>query len=294
MFEKIIIATDLSPAADALISCLEGLKAFGTKEALLLQCVSMQESASIALSYSASLIEKSLEQHKEIVEKQDFKVETRIVAGPAGRELVKIAKEENFPLIVVGAQKHSAIGEAFFGGLAYNVIHHSHKPVLLIRLKSDKKKGLSCINAVRCNINNHVLFVTDFSDNADNAFFYVKKMVSAGVKRVTILHVQDKTRIEPHLSDRLEEFNEIDNERLLDLKNELLEHNRAEVDTKLVYGYPPVEILGVINELHIPLVVMGRQGKGFVKELFVGSVSSILARSSDSSVLLVPADNYNK
>ncbi|MDZ7837103.1 MAG: universal stress protein [Actinomycetota bacterium] len=290
MFKKIIIATDLSPAADALVNCLGGLKAFGTEEVLILQWINVQMSDSIALSYSTPLIEKSLQYQKEIVEKQGLKVKTRIVTGSPGRELVKISEEENFPLIVVGAQKHSAIGEAFFGGLAYNVIHNSHKPVLLIRLETDKKKDLSCVSAVSSNINNHILFVTDFSDNADNAFFYVKKMVSAGVKKVTLLHVQDKTRIEPHLTERLQEFNEIDNERLLNLKKELLENNSAEIDIKLVYGYPPIEIMRLIDELNIPLVVMGRQGRGFAKELFVGSVSSIVARGSDASVLLIPAE----
>ena len=45
----------------------------------------------------------------------------------------------------------------------------------------------------------------------------------------------------------------------------------------------------MITEKVIRLVVMGSQGHGFIKELFLGSVSHGVARLSDASVLLVPA-----
>jgi len=35
MFEKIVGGTDLSPAYDSLISCLQGLRPFGAREAVL-------------------------------------------------------------------------------------------------------------------------------------------------------------------------------------------------------------------------------------------------------------------
>ncbi len=292
MFKKIIIVTDLSPAADSLIECLGGLKSFGTEEVLILQYVSMQQSASIALTYTTTALEEGLLEQKKTVEEQGFKVKARSLTDPVIRELNKIAEEQDYSLIVVGAQKHSVMGEMFFGGLAYDVIHHSRRPVLIIRL-SEQVKDPSLVESISCHVNNHILFATDFSENADNAFSYVEKMISEGVGRVTIAHIQDKSRIEPYLSDRLKEFNEIDDKRLLDLKKSLLKIKNIQVDIKLAYGSPSVEIIKLIKELDVELVVMGSQGRGFVKEIFLGSVSNNVARNSDASVLLIPAKREN-
>jgi hypothetical protein len=49
------------------------------------------------------------------------------------------------------------------------------------------------------------------------------------------------------------------------------------------------EITRSIGERNAHLVVMGSQGRGFVKELFLGSVSHNVARHSDAAVLLIPA-----
>ncbi len=294
MFKKIIIVTDVSPEADVIIDCLGGLKDFGVEEVLILQYISLQESISIALTYTAAAFEESLKEQKVLLEKQGFKVHARSVTNPISSELNKIAQEENYSLIVLGAEKHSAMGAIFFGGLAYDVIHYSRNPVLLIRLMNAPKGDSAFIKAVSCDIGNHILFVTDFSENSDNAFSYLKEMVSKGTKKLTLLHVQDKSRIDPHLKERLNEFNDIDNKRLLDLKNELLKNKNIQVDIKLAYGSPSVEILRLIKELNIQLVVMGSQGRGYVKELFLGSVSNNVARNSDASVLLIPAKHENK
>ena len=112
-------------------------------------------------------------------------------------------------------------------------------------------------------------------------------MIAAdGAKKVTLLHVQDLSRIAP---DRLEEFNKADELRLQELKKSLSATGSIEVDTKLLQGSPAVEIIRLVNEQKIPLVVMGSQGRGFVNELFLGSVSHNVARHSAASVLLVPA-----
>jgi len=68
-----------------------------------------------------------------------------------------------------------------------------------------------------------------------------------------------------------------------------IEKKKAEVDISLSYGSPSVKILKIISEQKIFLVVMGSQGRGFVKELFLGSVSNNIVRHAKASVLLIPA-----
>jgi len=160
-----------------------------------------------------------------------------------------------------------------------------------MRLILEEKSKDHKVKAVGCQLNEHILFPTDFSENADYAFHYLRKMVSDGVKKVTLMHVQDKTKISPHLDDRIEKFDAIVQERLERLKNELSKNNDVDINLIIEYGNPTQEILKVIKEDDISLVVMGSQGRGFLKDLFVGSVSHNIARHSNASVLLVPFKN---
>jgi len=289
MFKRVIIATDLSQASDALINCIGGLRAYGAEECLILQCLAVKEPVSKAISFAHDILENLLQSQKEVLEKQGYRVEARIVSGVAKNEIHRIATEENYSLIVVGAQEDSLLSEAFFGGLAYEVIYYARKPVLLVRMEETPSGELSCIKTIGCDISNHLLFPTDFSENADRAFSYVKEMVAHGVKKVTLIHVQDQYRISPHLIGRLDEFNKIDTMRLQKMKKILQDHGNVEVEILLRYGSPSVEVLKVVRELNVQLVVMGSQGRGFVKEFFLGSVSHHLARHYVSSVLLIPA-----
>lgn len=289
MFSRFIIATDLSPASFSVVNCIGGLKAYGARQCLLLQCMSFQEVSSIGLSYTTAVLESILKEQKLILEQQGYTVETRTVPGFAKREINRIAVEEDYSLIVVGSHGHSMVSEALLGGVAYDVIHNARKPVLVVRLTKTKEEGNICIQATRCDFIGHILFPTDFSENADLAFTYLEGLVGEGVKRVTLLHVQDKTRIDPHLKNRLEEFNEIDRARLEKLKESLEKRGKPVIDIELVYGAPYTEIMRLIRDRNVNLVVMGSQGRGFVKELYLGSVSHNVVRTSEASVLLIPA-----
>ena len=196
MFNRIIVATDLSAASFAIANYLGGLRAYGARQCLLLLCLDLQETASTALSYTTAPLERILSQQKAILEKEGFEVETRIIPGFAKREINRVAAEENYSLIVVGSQGHSMVGEALLGGVAYEVIHSARKPVLLVPIKMKQVNGDLGVQPASCDFSEHVLFPTDFSENADHAFTYVEKLATDGARRITLLHVQDKARID--------------------------------------------------------------------------------------------------
>lgn len=287
MFKNIIVATDLSPASYAVVNCLAGLKAYGAKHCLLLQCLSFQEAGSTALSYTTASLEGMLTEQKRILEAQGFEVEARTVPGFAKQEINRVAAEEGYSLIVVGSQGQSLVGGAFLDGVA-GVMHSARKPVLLVPVKRREGEDNACEPVSRCSFTEHVLYATDFSEIADHAFTYVEKIAADGARRITLLHVQDKSRIESHLAHRLEEFNEIDRGRLQRMQDVLQEKSDAVVEIEILYGSPFVEIDRFIRERNVHMVVMGSQGRGFVPELFLGSVSHNVVRHSVAPVLLIP------
>jgi nucleotide-binding universal stress UspA family protein len=285
MMSSFIITTDLSPASFAIVNCLGSLKDFGAHHCLLLQCLSRQEMASLALSYSISSHERMLNDQKQILERQGFEVTTRIVSGNSKEEVNRIADREDYPLIVVG-HSHSRVRDTFLGTVAYNVIYRARKPAIVVPVRKEEG-GYACISGAA--FREHILFPTDFSENADLAFSYVRDFAGQGVMHITLLHVQDRARIEPYLRDRLDEFNKIDQARLESMRGSLKERGGARIDIELTYGAPYTEIMRLVRERHISLVVMGSQGRGFIKELFLGSVSHNVARDSEAPVMLIPA-----
>lgn len=289
MLNRALVATDLSESSFAMVGCLGSLRFFGVKEILLLQCLSLQEVASIALSYTTSYLEEMLARQKKLLENEGFIVQTRISTGGAKSEINHVAEGEDFPLIVVGSRGYSLVGGAFLGGVASQVILNARKPVLIIRLNPSPNGVSVCSSAFKSDISGHVLYATDFSSNAEQAFSFLEEMAAGGFGSITLLHVQDKNHIEPYLMDRLDEFNETDAKRLEKLKAQIETKGAPNVSTEIRYGVPFVEIMKCIKEKGASLVVMGSQGRGFVRELFLGSVSQNIARHAETSVLLVPS-----
>jgi nucleotide-binding universal stress UspA family protein len=285
MFERIVVATDLSPASYAVVRCLGGLRVLGTRECLLLQCLTMGDAASAALSYDAGPLEAMLEEQRAILAEQGYAVETRVVVGSPRRQIVSIAAAEHFGLIVVGSQGRSLVAERLLGGVAYSVIDSASTPVLMLPVERREDEETTC-EVARCAFAEHVLHATDFSTMADAAFGYVRDLVAQGVRKVTLLHVQDEVKLAHHAPERLEEFDAIDRERLEALRQTLLEAGRAEVELEVCHGVPQREITRVTRERDVQLAVLGTQGRGFMGEVMLGSVSHAVARRSAAPVLL--------
>ena len=286
MFTKALLATDLSPASQAVVGCVKGLRAVGTRECVLLHCFDVPQVAAFSEEMKEHFLQ-SMEEQKRMLEEQGFAVTTRAEPGLPHTQVPHIAAEEECSLLVVGSHGHSLGHDIFLGGIASAVVQHATLPVLVLRLTTAEDGQPMCVTG-RCEFIEHVLFPTDFSDNAEHAFAYLAKVVESGARKVTLLHVQDRIRLAHHLEHRLDEFNEVDRGRLERMKARLGEMGSAEVNIELSYGLPKAEILQHAQAGKASMVIMGSQGRGYLGELFLGSVSHYVARRAESPVLLVP------
>jgi len=287
MFNKVLIATDSSPSSLAVIGCAKSLRLLGTRECVLAQCFSIREHVAFPDQIKAD-IEATLDQQKKNLEKQGLRTTVVAELGLPGSQIPRIAVERHCSLIVVGSHGHNLAGAIFLGGTATEIIHQTTKPILIIHLKVNEDTGQAVYARKEQNLMRHVLYATDFSDHSVRALDYVSKFVECGVLRVTLLHVQDKARLGTHLKDRLEEFNEIDRERLELLKERLEKIGNAQIDMEIPYGSPIDEILKRIKTRDVSVVIIGSHGRGFISEFFLGSVSHNVARHSEAPVLLIP------
>jgi nucleotide-binding universal stress UspA family protein len=62
-----------------------------------------------------------------------IRCEHRLLHGGVAAEIVRLAKEEDVELIVMGAHGRSALGRVLMGGVASEVIRNAHCAVLALR-----------------------------------------------------------------------------------------------------------------------------------------------------------------
>jgi nucleotide-binding universal stress UspA family protein len=290
MFERIVLATDLSPASNALVGCVIALKGLGVKKVFLTHAMGIRHLDDLK-HLIASKVEPALLEQKKRFEAHGLEAAVELAPGVPSEEINRVADEKDASLIVIGSHGETMARHVLskFGGTTSEVLHSFTRPLLLVRTRVLNKGTNGCVEDSCADFLRHVLYCTDFSDTAQRAFGYVEKLVESGCRTVTIMHVQDRTRIEKHLSHKLEEFNRIDAERIDMLKERLARKGAARVDMKMPYGVPTSEILKELAEGGYSLVVMGSQGRGYVREIFLGSVSHNVARNAPISALFVPA-----
>jgi nucleotide-binding universal stress UspA family protein len=271
-----------------LATCISGLLNLGIKECLVTQFLTYSEAVAASVSIAEVELQQYVEGMRQQLQEAGFVAEAKTVAGASHREAHRLAQEHDCDLVVVECRYDTIAGEMIAGGVAASVIHHLTVPTLVVRVEVSDAHGGKRVRSEPCDLIGHALFPTDFSENADHAFAYLEELASNGLKRATLMHVQDNVRIDPHLRDRLDEFNALDRERLNNLEARLRMKGATTVETRLSYGNPSVEIINAVRDTNPSLVVMGSQGRGFVTELFLGSVSHNMVRLSPVPILLIP------
>ena len=286
MFSNVLVASDLSLASDRVIACLHGLRPLGTERIILTHALGIRHLEDIK-DLLASLAEPKLRAQKKAIENQGFTVEIVIAPGVPAAEINRVAKEKRASMIVIGSHGATLGDEVLLGSTAVEILHRAETPIFIARLAFTDEPEHPC-EVICTDFQEHLLFATDFSDIAERAFTYVEQIVCCGGRRVTLLHVQDKSRIHGHLLDSLDEFNRVDHERLERLETRLRELGATEVSIELPYGLPKQEIIRTAEQDDFTLIVMGTQGRGFFGEVLLGSVAYHVARRTDVPTLLIP------
>ena len=285
MFDRIVVATDLSEASTELLRCVAPLAALGAREVVLVHVLSVRDVGGLALRLR-ELSWPAIEAQQRTLEGMGYTVRTEIPIGFPHYEITRTAREAGASLVVLGSHGAGIARALLLGSVSNEVLQTTTLPVLLVRIGLIEEEGGRHCAAACDDLPDRLLFPTDFSDTAERAFGFVEHLVKRAHSSVTLLHVQDRSRIDPHLRHRLDEFNATDRARLERMAIRLEALGAKAVEPLIAYGFPAPTILEQA-ERH-SLVVMGSQGRGFVKGEFLGSVSQKVLRRAPTPVLVVP------
>jgi nucleotide-binding universal stress UspA family protein len=287
MFEKIVLATDLSPAWDEIVACAGEFKALGASEVILTHVITVKFMGGLEATLKAEAQPK-LEAQRQQLRAQGFEASVEMPLGLPAYSLNDVAWRHGADLIVVGSHGKSRWREAVLGCFTCAMLHHTRYPTLMLNvfLKEGMPEGSCRLQASQ--FLRHVLFPTDFSEIADRACTYVARLAGKGMGQVTVLHALDVPGGEAYPPG----FQEMAEAKARDRLAAWAEHLKG-AGVPLVHpvfdpGHPIPAIMEVLKTQEISLIVMGTQGKGFIKEIFLGSVAHNVSRLAPCPVLLVP------
>ncbi len=304
-----ILGTDLSPASDRIVMNSSEFKYLGIKKITLVYVLNLRSTNDFS-EYNLDTAQETIGRQRKTLESKGFEADTRIVMGIPAIEIMRQVKLLDAGLVIIGSAGTTWM-KPTLGETASEVLHNMKCPVLLISFNKEPdeqmleearqeelhhfekfvrqfRKQEPKIELMHQSINRHVLLTTDFSDFSENAFRWLRDQV-APVPLLTIMHIQDSVRISRHLEDKLEEFNRIDTARMERLRDEFRKaHPESVIQLELGYGNPKELIPKFIHYSGVTLAVMGSQGRGYLSEFFLGSVSLRVARHATTNLLIIP------
>lgn len=139
-----------------------------------------------------------------------------------------------------------------------------------------------------------ILFCTDFSATAENAFKYAVRAAEHNSARLFILHVMPEADAQFWKGYVYEEGKNLEDKALTALREKVAETyipripEGVEYETAFRVGSAAQQILDYADEIGAELVVIGRQGNGGVRDLFFGNVAAKVAKSVKCPALIVP------
>jgi nucleotide-binding universal stress UspA family protein len=288
MFERIVLATDLSPAWDEIVACAGEFKTLGCSQVILTNVIVTRFRLGLEESLRADVRPK-LERQQRQLEAQGFRVEVEIPIGMPAASLNDVASRHGADLIVAGSHGTALWREEVLGCFTSAMVHHIKFPTLLInvRVKKEQEAGtcrLHCDSLLR-----HILFPTDFSEISGRAGEFVERLATRAKGEVTLLTALDVPGGDIYPPGFQEIAETAARNSLEQWKQRLLKAGVPTVHDRFEPGHPMPAILSLLTSNNISLVVMGTQGKGFIQELFLGSVAHNVSRLATCPVLLVPS-----
>ena len=134
-FDRIVVATDFSPAADAALEVAVELgRRLGAELVLVNVCEELGIVPGSDLAEDARMkAQAELDARLAQLGRREVRTRGFVRGGLPLDEIVAVATEEKAGLLVLGHEEDSRLAEAVFGSLVDSVLHRAPCPVLTVR-----------------------------------------------------------------------------------------------------------------------------------------------------------------
>ncbi|HPX72388.1 MAG: Universal stress protein [Euryarchaeota archaeon ADurb.BinA087] len=284
MFHKLLFATDFSEYAKKTLDCIAGFP--GVAEVIVLHVLEEARNPRGGGEINETLTpdERNLlkeEKHRLESLNKRLKVTTRVkTSSDVPGAIIETAEENGVTLIVVGARGNSIVEGILLGSVSVAIVRRSKITVLVMRHKIMDGLQQTAYDMWCPMIFSRILCPIDFSVCSDRAITLLK--TTNGVGQVILFHVVSHGESETELETSVEEASR----KLAEIGKDL---SRAGVNVRILVkrGNPGSEITRIADEEGVSVIWISSLGKGWFRELLLGSTAYDVAMNARQPVIIV-------
>ena len=285
MFGKILFATDFSAYAKSVLDCIAGFP--GARDVILVHIAEEVRSPRGGGEIGGGLYRTAennlLREEKRHLENLSplLRVTTTVkTSSDTAGAIVDTAKEMGVSLIVVGARGKSLVEGIHLGSVSKSVLRRSRTNVLIMRHTITRDMKEEAYHKFCPGILSRVLCPTDFSEYSDKAINLISRTV--GIREVILLHIVSQGETEYEIKDAVQKAET----RTGEIRDGLAAQG---INAKVLVsgGSPAHEIIRIADEEDVSVIWMSSYGKGWFRELLLGSTASTVAMNAKQPVLII-------
>jgi nucleotide-binding universal stress UspA family protein len=280
--DRVLAGIDFGPATESIIGYSSFFAEFMDASLKLLYVIDY-------LVTPPAYLAPYMEKEKQIAEKKfallkkrlkdtGIKVETEVAVGRLHESFDSAAKKINADMLVLGFMSH-----ALRRSSSEKLIKGLQMPMLVIRGEKAETDRIGSVKIRR------ILCPTDFSEASKKALKIARELKDIFSAELDVIYVLQnyilKKKIEK-LKNRDKIIQELFEDTRENLKKILSDYDIEKTGT-IDEGEPDKRIVSFSEENDIDLIVMGARGLGFIKGIFIGSVTDTVLKSSPCPVLVI-------
>ena len=214
-----------------------------------------------------------------------IKIKIRVEAGNVNHKILEIAQQEDVDMIVAGRKKRTMLEKIYVGSHILDLVRRSPKPVLLSKYMVQFEWEGEFLTRTNDKVFTCPMLATDWSQPSENALQALLALKGLA-QRVMVVHNIDRRITKNRSKKEIRELEEKSRKRLKKYCDSLQQHGLS-TESHLSFGHTSKEIIRLSREHRATMIILGRTGKDWFEEYWLGGVSHRVAEKSELPVMLV-------
>jgi len=285
MFEKILFATDFSEYARRTLDCIAGFP--GARDIILFHVVEQARSprggGEVGGTFYQTGENNLLREERRRLENlsQNLRVTTVVkTSSDTAGAIIEAAEERGVSLIVIGARGNSLVEGILLGSVSMAVLRRSRTNVLIMRHKIIEEIKTKTYEMFCRGLLFRILCPIDFSRFSDSAITLLSR--TKGLREVILLHIVSQGETETEIEEAVQKA-----KGQIETIRSNLAAQGISVRTIVKTGNPTFEIAGIADEEDVSVIWMSSHGKGWFRELLLGSTAYTVAMNAKRPVIII-------
>lgn len=293
-FEKILFHTRFREMALSAFEALLDLTKAGLKEIVFVYVIPREEVAFVP--YGGYMKEKEaeikkkagdrFEQWQAVLAKKGVTSKINIQVGVPNAVILDIAGKEKVDMIVTGRKKRSLFEKVYVGTHMLDLIRRSPIPILMDKYMAEYEKDGKIITRINEHIFDRPMLATDWSQPSSNAVDALTGLKGLASDVIVVHNIGVKISKAMNQA-QLQELKKESRRRLKEYCRRLTAAG-LKAESHLSSGRSAPEIINLSRQYNASMIVLGRTGKDWLSQYWLGGVSHRVAENSELPVLLIP------